>query len=561
MSEDGTGTDIPGPDRDGGPELQQRVERLHDVATHMQTATEAGEIYDLTVEAAVDILGFDWCAVQIATGGYFEVVAVSEKSPVEVGARPITTDHGITGNAFERGESILTDDAHSSPDADPTLEEFRSGLTIPIEDRGVFQGVAAETGFFDERDIELAELLIAHTTAALDRVEQSERLSRLADATRRLMSAETHDEVAREGCRIAGSILDAPEVVFYRLDGSGDRLVPVATGDDASGPDEFPPIDPDEEPGRSVLREGTTTVRVDEETTTAGGRSFGPGSLFTAIEEHGLLYLGSDVERSFGDDDVALVETLAANIETAWDRADRERTLREQTRQLQRQNDRLDRFASVVSHDLRNPLNIALTRTELAAMECESGHLGDVEDALGRMEAIIESTLSLAREGGTVENTERVSLARIATESWAQVDTNALAFDVVEDAEVLADPDRLRTVFENLFRNSAEHGPAGNQPRATDVGDTGDDGQAPAEVHVRIGLTDGGFYVEDTGSGIPDSERERIFELGYSGDGRGMGFGMAIVQEIVNAHDWTIGVAESEEGGARFEITGVDVQD
>lgn len=540
-------------------ELGQHVQRLHDVATDMQAATGARKIHEFTVGAAVDILGFDWCAVQVATEGYFEVVAVSEQAPLEVGDRPITTDHGITGDAFGSGTSMLTDDAHGSPDADPTLDEFRSGLTVPIGDRGVFQGVSSETGFFDEQDLELAELLITHATAALDRVEQSERLRRLTDATRRLMSAENHDEVMAESCGIAASILDAPVAVFYRLSESGDRLVPVAASESAPAPGHLAPIQSNERAVWSVLADETSSVRVDEGSASEWNR--GAVSLVTAIGNHGLLALGSDVDSSFDGDDVALAETLAASIESAWTRADREQTLRERTRRLQRQNERLDRFASVVSHDLRNPLNIALTRTELAGAECDSDHLGDVENALDRMATIIDSTLSLARQGQALETVDGVSLGRIATESWSQVDTRSLALDIVDDPEMLADPDRLRTVFENLFRNSVEHGPERGQESTPDSG-----GQAPGDdeggdsIRVRVGLTDGGFYVEDTGSGIPESERARIFELGYSSDGSGTGFGMAIVREVVDAHGWDIHAGESNEGGARFEITGVDVQ-
>ena len=53
--------------------------------------------------------------------------------------------------------------------------------------------------------------------------------------------------------------------------------------------------------------------------------------------------------------------------------------------------------------------------------------------------------------------------------------------------------------------------------------------------------------------------RESVFESGYSTDDDGTGFGLAIVEEIANAHGWRVTVTESETDGARFEITGVDV--
>jgi signal transduction histidine kinase len=69
---------------------------------------------------------------------------------------------------------------------------------------------------------------------------------------------------------------------------------------------------------------------------------------------------------------------------------------------------------------------------------------------------------------------------------------------------------------------------------------------------------DGSFYVADTGPGVPESEREDIFEAGYSTTGDGTGFGLRIVEQIADAHGWEITVTENEQGGARFEFTGVE---
>jgi signal transduction histidine kinase len=77
-------------------------------------------------------------------------------------------------------------------------------------------------------------------------------------------------------------------------------------------------------------------------------------------------------------------------------------------------------------------------------------------------------------------------------------------------------------------------------------------------VTVTVGDLDGGFYVADDGPGIPPDERDDIFDAGYSTSVEGTGFGLNIVQRIADAHDWSVDVTESQSGGARFEITGVD---
>ena len=75
---------------------------------------------------------------------------------------------------------------------------------------------------------------------------------------------------------------------------------------------------------------------------------------------------------------------------------------------------------------------------------------------------------------------------------------------------------------------------------------------------AQVGETDAGFYVEDDGPGIPADEREAIFDAGYSTRADGTGFGLSIVQRVVEAHEWEIAVTDGNEGGARFEITGVE---
>ncbi|MFB6185819.1 MAG: PAS domain S-box protein, partial [Halobacteriaceae archaeon] len=86
-----------------------------------------------------------------------------------------------------------------------------------------------------------------------------------------------------------------------------------------------------------------------------------------------------------------------------------ERKQREQ--QLQRKTERLEKFASVVSHDLKNPLNVAEGYLELAQAECDSDHLDTIGDAHARMERLIEDVLTLAKEGEVVEEPKSVGLA------------------------------------------------------------------------------------------------------------------------------------------------------
>jgi len=204
---------------------------------------------------------------------------------------------------------------------------------------------------------------------------------------------------------------------------------------------------------------------------------------------------------------------------------------------LVRQNERLERFVDVVSHDLRNPLNVAMLHLDSATEECDSDHLGAVAGAHDRIEALISDLLTLAREGSAVTDTEWVALADLAGICWESVDTRGAELVVETDQTVRADRNRLRQLLENLFRNAVEHG---------------------GDVTVTVGGVDGGFSVADAGPGIPEEDRDRVFESGYSTRREGTGLGLSIVAEVAAAHGWRVSVTASESGGARFEVTGVE---
>jgi PAS domain S-box-containing protein len=258
-------------------------------------------------------------------------------------------------------------------------------------------------------------------------------------------------------------------------------------------------------------------------------------------------------------------------IRDVTERVERERTLR-------RQNERLDEFASIVSHDLRNPLNVAEGWLDLAREECNSDHLDSVADAHDRMRRLVADLLTLARQGQTEPDPTRVSLTELAEECWRSVDRGTATLAVETDATVRADARQLRRLVENLLRNAVEHG--STSPRSQARGDavehgstdgrTGADGEdadcdtadetdSDDGVTVTVGGLPDGFFVADDGPGIPPEDRERVFETGYSTSAEGTGFGLRIVREVAQAHDWDVSVTESDGGGARFEIRGADV--
>jgi PAS domain S-box-containing protein len=213
-------------------------------------------------------------------------------------------------------------------------------------------------------------------------------------------------------------------------------------------------------------------------------------------------------------------------------------TQKAREQRLRATNERLEEFASIVSHDLRNPLNVAQGRIQLLSDACDSDHLAEVVTAHDRMEALIEDLLTLSRVGKRVSGMESVALASVAETCWRTVPTADGTLVTDTDRHILADRSRLRQLLENLVRNAVEHG--------------GD------QVTVTVGDFEGGFYVEDDGPGVSSNDRAAIFEAGTSTTRTGTGLGLNIAKQVADAHGWWIRCTDGEAGGARFEIGGVE---
>ena len=213
-------------------------------------------------------------------------------------------------------------------------------------------------------------------------------------------------------------------------------------------------------------------------------------------------------------------------------------------RQLQQQKEKLESFADIVSHDLRNPLQVAKGRIELAREERDSADLAAAADALDRSQALIDDLLTLAQQGVDVRDIEPLDLSDVVRTCWGHVETGDSTLTVADDVIVSADRSRLTQLLENLIANAVEHGSS--------------DSERTEALTITVGALDDGFYLEDNGTGISESERGRVFESGYTTATGGTGFGLSIAKEIAEAHGWTIGATKGTDGGARFEISGVE---
>jgi PAS domain S-box-containing protein len=393
-----------------------------------------------------------------------------------------------------------------------------------------------------------ADRAIGFSRDVTDRRRRERTVREFQRRTETLIRASTREEIAEVAVATARDVLGLRLSGVHLVDDEREVLEPIAVTDEireqlgeAPAYERTAPSRETERVNWEIFERGETVVIEDthEHDRIPASETPSRSGIVHPLGDHGLFITSSPDPHAFDDTDVALTEILAATVTAALDRTERERTLRDRARRLEIQKERLDEFAGIVSHDLRNPLNVAEGRLDLAREEAESEHLDAVERAHERMQVLIDDLLTLAREGTPVEEEEPVALADTVAACWRNVETGDATLETATDRTIRADGSRVQQLLENLVRNAVEHG--------------------GTDVTVRIGELDGGdgFYVADDGSGIPPERRERVFESGYSTSTAGTGFGLAIAKEIAEAHGWEIGVTVSAQGGARFEISGV----
>jgi PAS domain S-box-containing protein len=435
--------------------------------------------------------------------GYLDAITVT--------ADETATGAGPTGRAVQTRTPQATQDLQDAPAFEPwrraaSERGYQSSAAIPLvyDDTlyGVLSVYADRPGAFDDLELEvLAELgtTVAH---ALSRIELTGELERMEELHRTILS-------------------NVRETVFL-TDEAGRFTYVSPSVEYVFG------YDP-----AQVTDLGTVEALFGE-------RPFDQAALEASGE---LRNLETTVTDADGEAHVALVSVRKVDIEdgttlySVRDISER----KESQRRLEAQNERLDAFASVLSHDLRNPLSVAKGSLELARERHSPADFDRAESALDRMEALVEDLLTLAREGEAATALAPVALADLVRDCWETVETGDATLAVETDRTVVADASRLRQLLENLVRNAVEHA---------------DDG-----VTVTVGDLEDGFYVADDGPGIPEGVRETVFESGYSTTTGGTGFGLAIVSAIVEAHGWDVRVTGSETGGARFEVRGVETPD
>jgi len=279
--------------------------------------------------------------------------------------------------------------------------------------------------------------------------------------------------------------------------------------------------------------------------------------LTTARGTQGILGVAFDNARMIATEQRQLLNSLADQVALALDRTQLVTDLEDA--RLVSETDRLrSALLSSVSHDLRTPL---VSIIGAAATLRDSEHLLSAKAAGQLVETIHEEGLRLNRYiqnlldmtrlgyGALVLKVETADFAEIVGRARRQLSKPLAGFhvsvDIASDASSIAvDPVLFEQVIANVLDNSSKYAPAGTAIAIT--------AQREADWIV--------IAVEDQGPGIPEADRERVFDIFYrvrAGDGHvgGTGLGLAICRGIVEAHGGAIGAEPGSNGqGTRIVI-------
>lgn len=209
-----------------------------------------------------------------------------------------------------------------------------------------------------------------------------------------------------------------------------------------------------------------------------------------------------------------------------------ERKKREQA--SRRQHELLVKVALVAAHELRNELQVAAGRLEL--LDEESDQIDVIADSQRQLSRIVDKVVELASEERPGRSPEGLWLSTLSREVWDTLEVGDATLTIAQDVHFVADRESTSLFLQIVLKNAIQHG--------------------GSDVTVTVGTLEDGVYVADDGPGIDVEPVDRVFDAGYTTDPGSTGFGLYVARSIADEHGWTITIAESDGGGARFEIHG-----
>lgn len=519
-------------------ERNEKIKKLHEKATELNKCQNEVEVCEHVVDASEEILDFKVCGIDFVEDGKFVPIALS--SEIEEGfIEREVEEAGISRKVYEEGESLLVKDRRDLDFSKPVVSEYRASITIPLDDMGIYQALSTEVGTFDEKDLELAELLVNHASEAIKRLRSEQELKdskkiveELHEASAELERCHSEDEVYEKALETAKNILDFDMCGFDAVE--GDRFVVKANTSEVPEGGYI---------GKKISEGGTSkktylnqeSYLIDDLMADKDAKPVKTDyrSLISVpIDEFGIFQAVSTEPNHFDEDDLKMSELLIDHVIEALQRLKR--------------NKRDEILHSLLRHDVGNKLQIANGYFTL---------LEDFGDFSEETEKMIDKTKDAIRSGEEIIQKIR-KLRKIDTEDEVRMrDINTAIEKAVEihgdkkeekgiDIEMettrceVKAGSLIEEVFSNLIENSIKHSDC-----------------SLIKISVEVKEENCLVKFEDDGIGIDDDLKNKIFKSGFKkGEKAGSGLGMYLVKEIIDTYDGYVEVSDSDLGGAKFEI-------
>lgn len=492
---------------------RRKIENLHDIASLLDDCETRHDVWRLTVEAAEGVLDFDVCGVDEVRGDYLHSVGLSSEIEPQGYKNEAHVSDGIAGKTHRTGDSFLFEDVQGDNEATPEKREYRSLISVPVGEHGVFQAVSDEVGGFDEDDLELAELLMRHVSDAIERLEFEGRLRSERDRFAALFE-NVPDPVVQVSYEDGETIVQRVNPAFERVFG----------------------YDPAEVVGEN-LNEFIVPVDRREEAVDLDDR--GQNGQVVDVE---VKRRTTDGLRDF--------ELTAVPVDPDADEQSTYGVYSDITERKERQK-RVEILNRVLRHDLRNGMNIIKGSAEMlqdaVSDSTAVGYADQVieraDDLLGLAEKTraVERTLDRDTEAtGPVSVSESVETsARRVREEYPHANIETA---LTENVEVRAD-DMLRTAIYHLIENAVEHNDRPDPSVCVSAK------RAPDRDDVLC------IRVSDDGPGIPDTERELIEEEREITQLRhASGLGLWLVDWVVNQSGGSVTFEENDPRGTTVTL-------
>ncbi|PCR89840.1 histidine kinase [Natrinema ejinorense] len=545
-------------------ELEETIARLEDTNTQLAKSNERLEHYreytDDVLNAVRDVFYVlepdgtfqRWNETACEVTGYSddEIASMTAVEFVEEHNHAVIEDAIREG--FETG-SLQLETALRTSDGEAIPYEFVASSLETPDGESVLAGVGRDISERVAREHELQQRAQQQCVVA--------ELGQLALETNDL------DELMAEATRQVAGVLDTDYCKVLDLDDAGERLVlrqGVGWRDGLVGTETVSAVESASQAAYTL--ETDQPVVVDDLGT--DDRFSGP-ALLTSHDVHsgistiigpvdepwGILGTHDTDNRSFTEEDVTFVQSVANVLAEAIERGQYQAELEDLVGDLEESNERLEQFAYAASHDLQEPLRMVSSYLQLIERRYGDDLDADGEEFLAfavdgadRMREMINGLLEYSRVETRGDDLEPVDLEAVLEDARKNLQMKIEGCDAEITAEPLprveGDEGQLRQVFQNLLSNAVEYS-----------------GEEPPRIHVsaeRNG-TDWTVSVDDNGIGIEPGAQERIFEVfhrlhGYE-DHAGTGIGLALCERIVERHGGDIWVESTPGEGTTVSFT------